>query len=186
MGQAQHYSGTDRNIGQGTFNYYFNPTGDSLHATVTNVAYRFRIDYNDGQKVDLGKVDIYLYSPDGERHTIYYNFDHFGNDTDAGKDSDSAYDHDIYYDGTGGESTFSTGFDGDPVNGNWRLRVDNDTGKTLTMSYFESKIDYRSAPDMIVEDIEISGDRALGEKVTIEGDSEEYRRDRLSRDRQEF
>ncbi|WP_083098114.1 CARDB domain-containing protein [Pseudophaeobacter leonis] len=168
MGQAQHYSGTDRNIGQGTFNYYFNPTGDSLHATVTNVAYRFKIDYNGGQKVDLGKVDIYLYSPDGERHPIYYNFDHFGNDTDAGKDSDSAYDHDIYYDGTGGESTFSTGFDGDPVNGNWRLRVDNDTGKTLTMYYFEGKIDYRSAPDMVVEDIEITGDRALGEKVTIE------------------
>ena len=168
MGQAYYYSGTDRSIGQGTSNFYFNPTGDSLYATVTNVSYKFRIDYRGGEKVDLGKVDIYLYSPNGERHTIYYNFDHFGNDTDAGKDSDSALDYDIYYDGTGGESTFSLGFDGNQVNGNWRLRVDNDTGKTLTMYYLEARVDYLSAPDMIVEDIEITGDRALGEKVKIE------------------
>jgi Ca2+-binding RTX toxin-like protein len=168
MGQATYYSGTDRYIGQGSYNLYFNPTGDSLYATVTNVAYKFRIDYNNGSKVDLGKVDIYLYSPNGERHTIYYNFDHFGNDTDAGKDSDGAYDYDIYYDGTGGESTFSSGFDGNQVNGNWRLRIDNDTGRTLTMHYFEAKVDFLTAPDMIVEDIEITGDRALGEKVKIE------------------
>lgn len=168
MGQASYYSGTDRHIGQGTYNFYFNPTGDTLYSTVTNVSYRFFIDYNRGSKVDLGKVDIYLYSPNGERHTIYYNFDHFGNDTDAGKDSDSAYDHDIYYDGSGGESTFSLGFDGNQVNGNWRLRIDNDSGKTLTMHYFEAKVDYLTAPDMIVEDIEITGDRALGEKVKIE------------------
>ncbi|OED47973.1 hypothetical protein AB838_15380 [Rhodobacteraceae bacterium (ex Bugula neritina AB1)] len=168
MGQAVYSSGTDRNIGQGTYNFYFNPTGDTLFATVTNVAYKFKIDYNGGAKVDLGKVDIYLYSPNGERHTIYYNFDHFGNDTDAGKDSDSAYDHDIYYDGSGGESTFSRGFDGNQVNGNWRLRVDNDTGKTLTMYYVDTRVDFLTAPDMIVEDIEITGDRALGEKVRIE------------------
>ncbi len=168
MGQAIYNSGTDRSIGQGTYNLYYNPAGDSLNATVTNVSYKFYLAYNGGQKVDLGDVDIYLYSPDGERHTIYYNFDHFGYDTDAGKDSDSASDYDIYYDGVGGESTFSTGFDGDPVNGNWRLRIDNDTGKTLTMNYFESKVDFLSAPDMIVENIAISGDKALGEKVKIE------------------
>lgn len=168
MGQATYYSGTDRSIGSGSYNFYFNPTGDTLNATVTNVSYRFKISYAGGQKVDLGDVDIYLYSPDGERHTIYNNFDGFGADTDDHNDSDSANDYDIYFDGSGGESTFSAAFDGAQVNGNWRLWIDNDTGKTLTMYYFGAVVDYQSAPDMIVEDIKFSGDREVGERVKIE------------------
>lgn len=178
----------DLTIAKGLSNIRFNPGGDPAGSEVEEVRFRFHIDHNGGKKFDLGDVDIWIVSPDGEKNRIYYNFDGFGDDTDDGNDSDGADDHDIHFYGTDLKSSIKFGLDGNPVQGNWYLRIDNQTGITLDLNYLEVWVDYNTAADLEVKDIKLkgvggyevgtpmlietwienTGDIAYGEKVEIE------------------
>ncbi|WP_319823998.1 hypothetical protein [Thalassovita sp.] len=163
MGTAHYYNSYsseyngDLTIVRGLSTVWFNPTGDPVGAEVEEVRFRFNLDNNGGSQVDLGDVDIWIVSPDGETNRIYYNFDGFGADGDDGNDSDAANDYDIYFSGTDLISSIKFGLDGNPVNGNWGLRIDNDTGITLDLNYLEVWVDYNTVPDLRVRDIQLSG-----------------------------
>ncbi|MBV2360597.1 hypothetical protein KUH32_12495 [Thalassococcus sp. CAU 1522] len=153
---SNEYNG-DLTIARGLSTVWFDPGGDPLGATVEEVRFKLHIDHNGGQPFDLGDVDMWIVSPDGERNRIYYNFDGPGQDTDDGNDSDGANDYDISFWGTDLISSIKFGLDGNPVNGDWGLRIDNQTGITLDLNYLEVWVDYNSAPDLIVRDIRLSG-----------------------------
>ena len=119
------YNG-DLTIPEGRSYTYFNPSGDPANAEVEAVRFRLHVDHNGGQPVDLGDVDMWIQSPDGEMNRIYYNFDGFGRDRDDGNDSDRSNDYDISFWGTDLISSINFGLDGNPVRGNWALVIDND------------------------------------------------------------
>ncbi|MEP4198427.1 MAG: CARDB domain-containing protein [Aliishimia sp.] len=171
MGTATFSTGSDWSIGSGYRTYSFNPSGEGSGVEVDNVSYRFNINASGGGSVDLGDVTIYLRSPNGERQTIYFNLDGWGDDGDDGNDSDSADDYDIYFNGTDSKSQES-GFNNNGVNGTWKLEVDNDTGQTLIMRYLEVNVDwsYPAAPDMAVKDLRFSGNPTYDELMTISAD----------------
>jgi hypothetical protein len=167
-----HYSsGTDWLIDQGYQTRSFNIPGDPVGVIVDgNVRYRMFIERDGGGSVDLGDVTVYLRSPDGERQTIYFNLDGFGKDTDDGEDSDGADDYDIYFSGTDSVSR-DGGFNNNPINGNWKLEVKNESGETLRLKYLEVWIDnydYPPAPDMAVTDLVFTGNPTYDELMTIE------------------
>ncbi|GAB5376856.1 MAG: hypothetical protein AcusKO_33180 [Acuticoccus sp.] len=161
-----------RKISPGTHTYTINPLGDPPFAEVTNVDYGLRIDYNNGASVDLGKVELYLYTPEGRRATIFDTVDLPFENTDGLADSDTDLDHDIFFDGSGGESSFSLFLDGQDVAGNWRFQVVNRSGKTLDLDYFDLDVDYTvpPMPDLIVRDIELLGDARAGGEVEVRAD----------------
>lgn len=168
-GTAHYYSGTDRSIGQGTWTFLFNPSGDVAGATADEARIRLFLDYNNGASVDLGKVKIYIEAPDGTRDTLYNNANlNWWNDDDDGNDSDPASDFDISFWGTDPKSKIDYVFHNPSVNGNWKLIVQNDTGKTLTLDYFEAWVDYDSPADLKIKDIQISGTQDVGQPVLIE------------------
>ena len=171
-GTATYYTGTDRSIGTGTWTYKFNPTGEVLGATVTEVRFKLFIDYNNGSKVDLGDVDIWLAAPDGTKEKVYVNFDEWGSDTDDDNDSDGADDYDIHFIETDGKAKVgNTVFDplyNEDVNGYWSLIVENQTGKVLDLNYFGIWVDYDSPPDLKIMDIDILGTQEVGQPVLIE------------------
>jgi len=172
MGTA--YFGTTANwsIGSGTKTYSFNPGGDALGATVTNVRYSFFIDHDGGKAVDLAKVDIWLRSPDGKQVRIYDNADNpFRVDTDDNNDSDGGNDYDISFWGTDSKSDISFFMDGNQVNGTWKLVVENDTGKTLTNHHLKVWVDYDAPADLLVKDINIVGTQDVGQPVLAFGTS---------------
>ena len=158
----------DLTIAKGLSTVSFNPGGDPLGAEVEEVRFRLHLDHNAGTKVDLGKIDMWIVSPDGEKNNIYYNWDGFGADGDDGNDSDASDDYDISFWGTDLKSSILFGLDGNPVNGNWGLRIDNQTGITLDLNYLEVWVEYNAAPDLRIKDIDISGTRKVGSPVLIE------------------
>lgn len=133
-----------------------------------------RLDYDSGASVDLGKVELYLYSPSGRRATIFDTVDLPFDNTDGFADSDSDLDYDIYFDGSGGESSFSLFFDGQSVAGNWTFQIVNRTGKTLDLDYFDLDVDYKvpPLPDLVVRDIELLGDARGGGEVEVRAEFE--------------
>ena len=68
----------------------FNPSGDPANSEVEAVRFRLHVDHNGGQPVDLGDVDMWIQSPDGEMNRIYYNFDGFGRDRDDGNEESAS------------------------------------------------------------------------------------------------
>ena len=171
MPTARFSSSQDRSVAPGTYSFPFDPVGESAGAIATTVRYAFLLSYRGGEKVDLGDVKIELISPDGEDQTIYSNFDGFGDDGDDGNDSDAADDYDIIFSGTDSKSR-DTGFDGNGVAGTWRFRVENDTGRTLTLDYLDVFVENRppSGADLVVDDISLSRPAVRGEPVTIRAD----------------
>ena len=157
-----------------TGSWFFNPTSseERSDSVVTHVAYAFTLDYNGGASVDLGDVVVRLDSPSGLAATIYDQADGLGNDRDDNQDSDAEEDYDIYFDGTGGESTFSDWFDGRRLAGDWEFRVVNGTGETLTLRDLQIDITFTNPtrPDLMVRDIEITGLMEVGETITIEAE----------------
>ena len=138
-------------------------------ATVTNVRYSFFIDYDGGRAVDLGKVDIWLRSPDGKQVRVYDNADGLWRlDTDDNNDSDGGNDYDISFWGTDSKSDISFFMDGNQVNGTWKLVVENDTGKTLTNHHLNVWVDYDAPADLEVKDIKILGAQDVGQPVAIQ------------------
>lgn len=166
-GYSDHYN-DDMTIAKGLSTVTFNPSGDPTGAEVEAVRFRLHLDHNSGTKVDLGKVDMWIVSPDGEKNSIYYNWDGFGADGDDGNDSDKSDDYDISFWGSDLKSSILFGLDGNPVNGNWGLRIDNRTGISLDLNYLEVWVDYNSAADLRVKDIDISGTQEVGSPVLIE------------------
>lgn len=171
MPSLRYYSGTDWLITQGYKTKSFNIPGDPSGAIVDgDVRYRFFIERDGGGKVDLGDVTVYMRSPDGERQTLFYNFDELGKDGDDGEDSDAKDDYDISFWGTDSVSR-DGGFNNNPINGNWKLEVNNSSGETLRLKYLEVWIDsydYPPAPDMAVTDLVFSGNPTYDEFMTIE------------------
>lgn len=168
MGTAYFETQADWNIYGGERSYSFNPSGDVTGATVTEVRFAFYINYNGGAAVDLGDVDIWIQSPDGERDRIYYNWDGWGNDTDDGNDSDASSDYDISFWGTDSVSKTPLALDGNPVNGTWKLIVDNGTGKTLKNTFLKVWVDYDSPANLKVKDIQILGTQQVDQPVYIQ------------------
>lgn len=169
MPTAYFRNNTDRRIGDGTYTYTFNPTGDVSGAEVTEVRYNFKLDYNNGSAVDLDEVQIWLQAPDGDRDRIYYNFPNaniFANDNDDHNDSDDANDWDIDFDAT--HSTSRTNdLSGAKVTGTWRLIIENDTGRTLDLDGLEVFVGYNRPEDYTISDLVIVGGQEVGQPVQI-------------------
>ncbi|MCC1492334.1 CARDB domain-containing protein [Cognatishimia sp. F0-27] len=149
----------------------FNVPNDPPGAEVDgDVRYDLYINAADGGDVDLGKVEVYLISPDGERQKIFDATDFF-NDTDNDNDSDNADDHDISFSGNDPAST-EGGFNNDPVNGTWQIAINNRTDESVVLRDFALEVDYDipPAPDVIVTDLQFTGNPTVGEFMTVVAD----------------
>lgn len=181
-----HFRNTaDRRIGDGTYTYTFNPSGDVSGAEAEEVRYNFKLDYNNGSAVDLDKIQIWIEAPDGDRDRIYYNFPNaniFANDNDDHNDSDDSNDWDIDFDGRH-QTSRTDDLSGAQVRGNWKLIIENDTGRTLDLDGLEVWVDYKRPEDYTITNLGILGTQQVGQPVqiraTIENVGDLYRFERV-------
>lgn len=181
-----HFRNTaDRRIGDGTYTYTFNPSGDVSGAEAEEVRYNFKLDYNNGSAVDLDKIQIWIEAPDGDRDRIYYNFPNaniFANDNDDHNDSDDSNDWDIDFDARH-QTSRTDDLSGAQVRGNWKLIIENDTGRTLDLDGLEVWVDYKRPEDYAITNIDILGTQEVGQPVqiraTIENVGDLYRFERV-------